>query len=340
MDLGVCQTKAVHLQKRGGSWSLVSFAFVDAPPPEKSREVAVLAEHFKAVVAALGNPKARALTVALGVEETILRQIELPMMAPEDVRQMLKLSSKTYLQQELSDYVFDAFYLPPRQVAAPAEPGKTTSTSQKYKVLVAGAPRARVEAIQAAARAAGLVAEDIIPSLIGPANAFECVEPQAFNSEVVGLVDVGFRTTTIVVLDGGELVLNRVVQLGGERLTAGLAEAMGISTSEAEGLKVGMPTEVQPTLEAVLNPLGRELRASLDFFEHQNDKPIAQVMISGGSARNDIIVQALQNELMVPCRSWNPTRFLQVAVPEARVPEVEQAGPQLSVAIGSAAACF
>ena len=99
-------------------------------------------------------------------------------------------------------------------------------------------------------------------------------------------------------------------------------------------------TVLQPTLESVMNPLGRELRASLDFFEHQHDKPITQVFISGGAARNEIIIQALQNELMVPCRSWNPTRFLQVAVPAAKVPEVEQLGPQLSVAIGSAVASF
>ena len=339
VDLGGCQTKAVHLQRKGGAWNLINFALVDAPKAEQARDVAALAEHFKAVLEALGNPRTKQLTVALGVEESILKQIELPMMAPEDVRQMLRLNSKTYLQQDFSDYVFDCFYLPPRQVNAPEEGSKGTS-QQKYKVLVTGAQRKLVVAIQNAAKLAGLVVEDIVPSLIGPANAFECVEPDSFNKEVVGLVELGFHHSSIVILDGGELVLNRLVNLGGERVTAGLAEAMGISLTEAEGIKIGMPSEVQPTLESVMNPLGRELRASLDFFEHQHDKPITQVFISGGAARNEIIIQALQNELMVPCRSWNPTRFLQVAVPAAKVPEVEQLGPQLSVAIGSAVASF
>lgn len=341
LDLGVCQTKAVLLAKRGGQWHLVDFALVEAPPADKSRDSEVLGAHFKAVLEALGNPKVRAITVALGVEETILRQIELPMMAPEDVRQLLKLNSKTHLQQELNDYAFDAYYLPPRQLAAPDEAGKPAAAgAQKYKVVVTGAPRITIESIQAAARIAGLTVDEIVPSLIGPANAFECVEPDAFNNEVVGLVDVGFRNSTIVVLDAGELVLHRVVHLGGERLTAGLAEAMGISPAEAEGIKVGMPTEIQPTLEAVMNPLGRELRASLDFFEHQHDKPITQVLISGGAARNDIIIQTLQNELMVPCRSWNPTRFLQVSVPSAKTPDVESMSAQFSVAVGTAVSSF
>ncbi len=57
----------------------------------------------------------------------------------------------------------------------------------------------------------------------------------------------------------------------------------------------------------LLAPLGRELRASVDFFEHQQDKPVTQVFVSGGSARSDYIIQILQTELMVPCASWNPT---------------------------------
>ena len=71
--------------------------------------------------------------------------------------------------------------------------------------------------------------------------------------------------------------MSRVLNVGGDRLTAGLAEAMNISYAEAEGIKVGMPAEVQTHLEPVLATLGRELRASIDFFEHQQDKSISRV---------------------------------------------------------------
>ena len=56
--------------------------------------------------------------------------------------------------------------------------------------------------------------------------------------------------------------------------------------------------------------------------------------------RNDIIIQTLQNELMVPCRSWNPTRFLQVSVPSAKTPDVESMSAQFSVAVGTAVSSF
>src|SRR5205814_7772507 len=140
--------------------------------------------------------------------------------------------------------------------------------------------------------------------------------------------------TTVSILQGGEIKLNRVVAIAGDHITSGLAEAMNISYAEAEGIKIGMASEVQQNLETILNPLGRELRASIDFFEHQNDKTVTQVFFSGGSAKNTYIIQALQAELMVHCQAWNPTSFLTLALPAQQMAEFEPTAPQLAVAVG------
>ncbi len=115
---------------------------------------------------------------------------------------------------------------------------------------------------------------------------------------------------------------------------------MNITYAEAEGIKVGMPGEVQSALETLLLPLGRELRASIDFFEHQQERPVAAVYLSGGAARSEFIVQVLQNELMVECRTWNPTTFLQSELPPVQAAELDQVAPQLAVAVGAALAAF
>ena len=67
---------------------------------------------------------------------------------------------------------------------------------------------------------------------------------------MVALVDLGFKTSSISILADGELCLSRSVELGGDRLTAGLAEAMNITYAEAEGIKVGMPQEVEGAFAA------------------------------------------------------------------------------------------
>jgi Tfp pilus assembly PilM family ATPase len=93
-------------------------------------------------------------------------------------------------------------------------------------------------------------------------------------------------------------------------------------------------------LETQMTPLGRELRASLDFFEHQQDRPVSQVFVSGASAKSELILQMLHAELIVECKTWNPTRSLQLALPGQQAVEIDHVGPQLTVAVGAALAAF
>jgi type IV pilus assembly protein PilM len=336
IDLGGRTTKVVHVLRRGDKFSLASYAVFDSPVFDKGPSADMLADHLKNVTRALGG-RAKQVTLALGVNDTFFRQIELPLMPIPDLRLMLKFNTKTYLQQELPDHVFDCQFVAPAQ-SAETQPQK--GVGQKHKVLVGGARKQLLDDVQTASRTAGLIVDQVVPAGIGPINAFEMAEPEAFAKEVVALVELGFKNSTITILDCGQLMLNRVVAIGGDRLTHGLAEALGISYQEAENIKVGMPGEVMANLEPLIHPLGRELRASIDYFENHHDKAVAKAFLSGGSARSEIIVQALQAEMVVPCEVWTPTKFLQLLVPEEKMAEMETVAPQLTVAIGAAAASF
>ena len=185
-------------------------------------------------------------------------------------------------------------------------------------------------------------------------NAFELAMPQVFANESVALVDIGFKHSSICILDRGELVLIRVVAIGGDRLTTGLSETLNISYAEAEGVKLGMTPangsepngdaagmEMQAALfQAQVMPLGRELRASLDFFEHQKDRPVTQVYVSGAAAKSENFLDMLRAEMIVECKTWNPALSLQLALPGQQAAEIEYVGPQLGVAIGAAMAAF
>ena len=339
IDLGGRTTKAVHVQRNGESFTLLRYALLDAPIYEKNLSSELLTEHLKSVSQAL-EANTRLVTVAIGVNDSIVRHAEMPQIPVSDMRQILKNNSKNYLQQELPGHVFDCYILPARQAPKLPEGAKATPSSSKLKVLAGGAKKQLVDDLQAAVKNANLVSEQIVPSIIGPVNAFELARPEIFSREVVALVDIGFKNSTICLLQEGNLILSRVVGIGGDRLTSGLAESLNIGYAEAEGIKVGMPTEVQANLETLLTPLGRELRASIDFFEHQQDKTVSQVFVSGGSARSDFIVQSLQTELMVTCKSWNPTSFLKLSLPPQQMAETEQVAPQLAVALGAAVASF
>jgi type IV pilus assembly protein PilM len=339
IDLGGRTTKAVQLQRKDDRFILARYALLDAPIYEKNLSPDLLGEHLKNVCTALDS-KTRSVSLAIGVNDSIVRHAELPLMPVGDMRQVLKNNTKNYLQQDLPGHVFDCFIIPPRSSQKPAEKPKVGAGTTKQRVLVAGARKQLIDDMQTAVKNNGLAADHVVPGLLGPVNAFEMAMPEIFSREVVALVDIGFKSTSICLLQEGDLILSRVVAIGGDRLTNGLAESLGISYAEAEGIKVGMPTEVQSNLEALILPLGRELRASIDFFEHQQDKAITQVFISGGSARSEFIVQTLQTELVAECKPWNPVGFLDLALPPEQVAEIDHVAPQLTVAIGAAVASF
>jgi type IV pilus assembly protein PilM len=336
VDLGGRTTKAVCVQRRNGALALTGYALVDAPVFEKALSPELLTEHLKEVSRALAPRSTKYVTLTLGVNDAVIRQAEMPCMSVADLRQVLKLSPKTFLQQELSGYVFDCHVSNSSQLPKAEGKAKEHAGTPKQKVLVSGARKQLLDNYVAAGKGAGLTIDYVVPGMIGPVNAFEKAMPELFAKEAVALVDLGFRNSFICLVQQGELVLSRVVAIGGDQLTSGLAEALSISYAEAESIKVGMPTEVQSHLDSFVLPLGRELRASIDFFEHQQDRSVTHVFISGGSARSNVILEALQRELLIECKPMSPTSFLQMELPPQQTSDIEQVAPQLTVALGAA----
>src|SRR5882762_2282422 len=203
VDLGSRTTKAVHIQRDGEGFVLCGYALLDAPIFEKTLSTELLAEHLKAVSQAL-DAKSKLLTLTVGVNDAIVRHAEMPRMPMEDMRMVLKLNSKSYLQQDLNNHLYDCHFLPPAQQLKPAEAAKAPAGPPKNRVLVAGAKRQLVEDLVTASRNAGLIADHIVPGLVGPTNAFEKAMPEVFVKEVVALVDIGFRSSSITILQQGE----------------------------------------------------------------------------------------------------------------------------------------
>ena len=333
VDLGTRTTKAVLLERRDDGYSLARFTVQDAPIYDKALPQGLLTEHLRSIMEAM-QPKTRQVTLSIGAADSILRSTELPLMPVAEMRQMLKFNSKTHLQQDLRDYVFDCYIVPPNS-QRPVEPRRAGVV--KYKVWVGGTRRELLQTLETSVKAAGLTPNQVTLGMLGPINALEFSQPDSFAKEVVALVDLGFKSSSISIIADGELCLSRSVELGGDRLTTGLAEAMNITYAEAEGIKVGMPQEVEAHLQPLVAPLGRELRASIDFFEHQREKTVTKVLITGGAARSDFLIQLLQAELGVVCKAWFPTEGMKLALAPQQMTEIEQVSSVLAVAIGSAA---
>ena len=111
IDLGSRATKAVLLDRKQDSFTLSRYTITDAPIYEKGIPQGLLTEHLRGIVERM-EPKTRQVTLAIGSEDSVLRSTEMPLLPLADMRQMLKFNAKSYLQQDLRDYVFDCYILP------------------------------------------------------------------------------------------------------------------------------------------------------------------------------------------------------------------------------------
>jgi len=317
------------------------YALLDAPLFDKKISAEMLADHLHQVSQALGGTT-KYIAAAVGLGDAVVRQVELPQIPLDDMRLVLRRNTKNYMQEDLPNHAFDCYIIPPRhQTAQVKNPDPLYfQGAAKFRVLAAAAKQQLIQDFLQATKAAGLVGDALVPSLLGPLNALEQALPQVYEKETVAIVDVGFKHTSVCVLDRGELATNRTINIGGDQITTGLAESLNISYAEAEGLKVGMAPEVEGALQSPVTALGREIRASLDFFEHQQDRPVTEVYLSGGSTRSELISRMLHAEILAECKTWNPTSFLQLALPGQQAVEIEHVGPQLTVAIGTALATY
>ena len=182
---------------------------------------------------------------------------------------MLKHGSKNYLQQELRT----TFRLPRPAAARCRQFLRIPTTQPEVPRSGGGAKDSILSSSNKTATAAGrLVADQVTPDLIGIANAFEMAQPEIFAQGIVALVDIGFRHSTISILLNGELSLNRVVGLGGEK-SLGTGRSDEPQQLRCGKAKLTVTDDAQPVLMSLLMPLGRELRASLDFSRNRKTRP-------------------------------------------------------------------
>src|SRR5690349_4604795 len=116
VDLGSRTTKAILLERRGDHFALTRYALLDAPIYEKKMSPEMLADHLHSIAQSLGS-STKYIAIAVGLDDAVVRQIEMPQIPVEEMRAILKMNHKNYLQQDLPNHVFDCCVIPPRNLA-------------------------------------------------------------------------------------------------------------------------------------------------------------------------------------------------------------------------------
>jgi len=339
IDLGNSSLKAVRLQKKGAEYVLSRAAILPAPLDASVLTEQRLADLIKQLISLVKTSGADVHFTVNSPNSTV-RYVELPQISLSDIRSALKLNSATYLRQKFDNYTFDACPLDAEAEAALKESQKqkkdTSGVHGKVKLLVGGLPNTETMLYFHAARRAGIRPGSLQLSPISFINCFEAARPELFHNQAVALLDVGFLSSSLTILDKGKPLLTRSVPTGAKQITEYIAQSTNSDFAKAEATKLADDNLLGEATSKTCVTLIREVRSSINFFEKNSDQPISKVFVTGGSSSSPGVISVLCNEIGSPCENWDATAGLQTELPSEQQEIFTRNKAAFSAAIGTA----
>lgn len=358
IDLGASQIKAAVVRRQKDKLELVEYAVRSLPPGiAKAYKGPEFAAELQQLVDGLKTSERHAF-VTISCSSAMVCQAEFPPVPLTEIKSALKLNSAGYLRRDFSAYYLDVFELqkateevrgkakakdkssdPAKDSAKPngganAKDSAKTKDSAKKSVLVGGATKEEVDACRDALVVAKIKPEVIELTAVSVINAFQVGHPQS-KDEVVVLIDIGARMTSINFLLDGMPLITRIMHFGGAQLSDYISQVLVLKPDEAEEEKRKMSGPIQELMKTAISPLAREIRSSIDFFERQNDLHVSQIYACGGSAASPQILAILGEAVGTHVECWNLVESLDISHFNGETQRVLALGPSLAAAVGA-----
>jgi type IV pilus assembly protein PilM len=333
IDLGANGMKGAVLTRAGDKNKLASFAVRNvASPSLKPESIPQYAEELVGLLTDLKTSERQAC-VTVSCASAMVCQSEFPRMPIEEVKNALKLNSSRYLRRDFSNYLLDAVELVDETADEEA-----VKKSGKMQVLVGGALKEEVQWYRDVVLAAKIRPLTLELSAVSVVNALQMCMKELCEKEVVILVDIGARSTSINFLDRGQPVITRIMRFGGQQITDFVAQMLTLEAKAAEEEKLQMSGPVQALVRTSLLPLAREIRSSIDFFERQHDRHLVHAFACGGTARSASILDFLSEEVGLRIECCNPVQGLEIAHLNGQTENLQLIAPSLAAVLGVAGA--
>ena len=215
-------------------------------------------------------------------------------------------------------------------------------------VMIVAAKTDQVEDIAAAVRGAGFTPELVDVAPIAITNVLRYAG--AAGDECCVLLDIGAKTTSLVIADGDKLY-NRSIPVAGNTITKEIASALGCTAEEAEAYKreaayvaLGGVVEdedetrdrVSKVCRAVMTRLHAEVSRSINFYRSQQGGSVpVKLYITGGTALLPQLDRFFAESLQLEVEYVNPFAVVGTG-PKIDTEALESDGTLLPAVVGLA----
>jgi type IV pilus assembly protein PilM len=257
-----------------------------------------------------GGFRSKKVVLGVGNTKVLVRDLTVPRLTQKEIRQSLPSYVQDMLPVPVADALLD-FY-PISESAG--------DTGPVVHGLLVAAIKDAVKANVSAVQLAGLspVAVDLIPFALSRLHARDR------EKGTLAFIDVGARTSHVVVAVNGVPQFVRIMGAGGHNLTAALKDRLEITQEQAIALKssLGLITsmvapEQRDAVEIIHEVTGEllsTLRNTLNYFVNTHPSlHFDEIVLSGGGTRLPGFREALAEITRVPVASADPFNSIELS---------------------------
>jgi type IV pilus assembly protein PilM len=158
-------------------------------------------------------------------------------------------------------------------------------------------------------------------------------------SEAVGVIDIGYDLTTLLVIKGGQVIYTRDHPFGGHQLQEEIQRRYDM-TAEQAGFFERNEEAPDDFEEEVLEPFQlnvvHQISRALQFYASSNEySNIGTIYLSGGAASLRGLAPMVQQELGMTTRVADPVTGMEIA-PNVAVTALKRNANNLMIAMGLA----
>jgi len=341
IDIGTSSIRIIELAKKKDSAQLSNYAevqsssFVKKPFRIFTKNSVSLSNNQlgEAIRLILDEAGIEAKEANLGIPDfsSFFTSFQIPVMSREEIPQAVQYEVRPYIPLPLLEVTLD-------WIIMEGEPSKTP-----LRILVVAIPNDVIVQYKEIARIAGLELKSLESEVFALArSAAWSLRGSGDEQKVIGLVDIGARSTTCSILEKGILKYSYTFGMGGNELTEVVAKSFNIDYNEGEKIKTahGMlangdtKRDVRKVLVPLVDSVLEEIKEVFRNYYRQEGKEAEKVILAGGMANmaglKEYFAQSLNKEILVA----NP--FANISYPPMLKKTLESIGPLYTIATGLA----
>jgi len=338
LDIGTDSIKFVKLQRKGGSYELLSYGVVsvshlkNAPQEEQTAAISdILGNLLK------GEKRGVDIFTAISGSQVTIKTIAIPQMPKAELKKAIPWASKKHLPVALEEANFDY------KILGEIEEGKII----KNEVIIVAAEKDLVNDRIDLYRKSGLKVAGISVTPFAMWNLLRSIKT---GPPGIAWIDIGAKFATIVIFQDNTPYFSREILTAGDSITesirsfTSLLEEEAFSDEEADRLKKEygvLQQDTRPEIAKSITPvIGRligEIQRSLSFYQQRHpESSVEKVCLTGQTARLPGLPDMMEERLGIDVEVINPFKNIKIGLSPVETAKFSELAPAFSVATGLA----